>query len=217
MYWFFGQESPRESPMPRKIPRMSRVRRRELIRTGRRYGDAATAVRFRIVAELAAQRRHRKINDTRPGASAERNRERARRKNRSNSSAISRIFPRTKAASAPAHAAATGSFVLPCLLRSRDEVARRLSVSVSTVVKGANRYVEMGIAGLFDQCSANGPTKVDEAFLRTDPKNGPSLATRPGVVCQADRRARVGSLRGGPTPQTTPCRKRGEGNFGDPF
>ncbi len=57
------------------------------------------------------------MNDTRPGASAERNRERARRKNRSNSSAISRIFPRTKAASAPAHAAATGSFILRCLLR----------------------------------------------------------------------------------------------------
>jgi len=90
--------------MPREIPRMSRVRRRELIRTGRRYGDAATAVRFHIVAELAAE-------------------------------------------------------------RSRNEVARRLSVSVSTVVKIADRYVEMGVAGLFDQRSANGPTKVDEAFL----------------------------------------------------
>ncbi len=36
-------------------------------------------------------------------------------------SAISRIFPRTKAARAPAHAAATGSFILRCLLSQNSE------------------------------------------------------------------------------------------------
>ncbi len=85
------------------IPRMTRERRRALVRAGRKTEDPATAVRFHIVAELAAG-------------------------------------------------------------RSRNEVARRLHVAVSTVVKVAKRYTEMGLGGLFDQRSANGPTKIDEAF-----------------------------------------------------
>jgi transposase len=48
--------------------------------------------------------------------------------------------------------------------RSRNEVARKLSVAVSTVVKVAKRYVEGGLHALFDQRRSNGTSKVDEAF-----------------------------------------------------
>ena len=37
-----------------KIPRMTRARRRDLIRAGRKSGDPATALRFQAVAELGA-------------------------------------------------------------------------------------------------------------------------------------------------------------------
>lgn len=87
------------------IPRMGRHRRRQLIWLGRRTRDAATALRFHMIAELAAD-------------------------------------------------------------RSRNEVARKLSVVPSTVVRVAKRYLAMGIAGLFDQRSSNGARKVDAGFVR---------------------------------------------------
>lgn len=87
------------------IPRMSRRQRRQFVRLGRNTGDAATALRFHMIAEMGAD----------------------------------------------------------C---SRHEVARKLSVAVSTVVMTAKRYLAMGIAGLFDQRSGNGQRKVDHTFLK---------------------------------------------------
>ena len=86
------------------IPRITRARRRDLIRTGRKSGDPATALRFHAVAELGAG--HRK-----------------------------------------------------------SEVARRLSMAISTVVGAARRFLEKGDAGLLDQRANNGRAKVDEGFL----------------------------------------------------
>ena len=87
------------------IPRMGRRQRRQLIRLGRKTGDAATALRFHMIAELSAD-------------------------------------------------------------RTRNQVARKLSVAVSTVVCAAKRYLEIGIAGLFDQRAGNGHRKADVAFLK---------------------------------------------------
>ena len=87
------------------IPRMGRRRRRQFIRTGRKTGDAATALRFHMIAELAAA-------------------------------------------------------------RSRNEVADKLAVAVSTVVRVAKRYLTMGVGGLLDQRSRNGARKVDVGFLK---------------------------------------------------
>lgn len=87
------------------IPRMSRWRRRLMIKQGRKTGDVATALRFQMIAGVAAG-------------------------------------------------------------RSRREVAGRLSVAPATVVRVAQRYMDMGVAGLFDQRSGNGHRKVDVGFLR---------------------------------------------------
>jgi transposase len=87
------------------IPRMPRARRRQLVREGRRSGDPATAVRFQIIAELAAG-------------------------------------------------------------DSQRNVAKLLHVAPSTVSRTARSYLEMGVAGLFDQRTANGPTKADDQFQR---------------------------------------------------
>jgi transposase len=89
----------------KSIPRMGRHRRRQLIWLGRKTGDAATALRFHMIAELAAD-------------------------------------------------------------RSRNEGARKLSVVPSTVVRVAQRFLMMGIAGLFDQRSSNGARKADAGFLK---------------------------------------------------
>lgn len=85
------------------IPRMSRTARRRLVRAGRRSGDPRVAVRFHVVAELAAG-------------------------------------------------------------QSRNAVARLLHVAVSTVVRIARQYLALGVAGLFDQRSGNGPSKIDDRF-----------------------------------------------------
>ncbi len=50
--------------------------------------------------------------------------------------------------------------------RSRNEVARKLTLAVSTVATIAKRYLERGVAGLFDQRRHNGHRKVDGAFLK---------------------------------------------------
>ena len=49
--------------------------------------------------------------------------------------------------------------------KSHREVARQLHVAPSTVSRTSDRYVELGVAGLFDQRHANGFTKLDEPFL----------------------------------------------------
>ena len=46
------------------------------------------------------------------------------------------------------------------------EVAGQLHVAPSTVSRTANRYEELGIAGLFDQRQGNGATKAHERFHR---------------------------------------------------
>ncbi len=43
------------------IPRMGRRQRRRLIRLGRKTGDAATALRFHMIAELAADRSRNEV------------------------------------------------------------------------------------------------------------------------------------------------------------
>jgi transposase len=89
----------------KNIPRMSRARRRQLVAAGRRTKEAATALRFHAVAEMAAG-------------------------------------------------------------RSRNVVARKLSLAVSTVTTIAKRYLEQGLAGLFDQRRHNGRRKVDGTYLK---------------------------------------------------
>ncbi len=84
----------------------------------RRYRLQQESVR-KLPIGLHFYRRLVKINLPRPGAGAERYRERARRKNRRNSSAISRIFSRTKATRAPAIAAAAGKLILISLLSKK--------------------------------------------------------------------------------------------------
>jgi transposase len=46
-----------------KIPRMSRVERRQLVRLGRRSGDPATAVRFHVIARLGKGERSPEVAD----------------------------------------------------------------------------------------------------------------------------------------------------------
>ena len=46
-----------------KIPRMSRVERRQLVRLGRRSGDPATAVRFHVIARLGRGERSPEVAD----------------------------------------------------------------------------------------------------------------------------------------------------------
>jgi transposase len=48
--------------------------------------------------------------------------------------------------------------------RRKREVARELDVVPSTVMKAARRFVEYGIAGLYDGRRSNGRPKVDPAF-----------------------------------------------------
>jgi transposase len=89
----------------KSIPRMSRNQRRELIHLGRTMGDAATALRFHMIAELGAG-------------------------------------------------------------HSRNQVARKLAVAVSTVVTTPQRYVLTGLVGIVDQRVNNGRRKVESSFLK---------------------------------------------------
>jgi transposase len=88
----------------RNIPHLSLAERKQLIRAGRRTGNAGTAFRYLILATLGAG-------------------------------------------------------------HSRNEVARRLSCAVSTVVRTAARFVSGGLGSLHDRRIGNGATKVDRAFL----------------------------------------------------
>jgi transposase len=49
---------------------------------------------------------------------------------------------------------------------SQRNVAKLLHVAPSTVSRTARSYLAMGVAGLFDQRTANGPTKADDQFQR---------------------------------------------------
>ncbi len=49
--------------------------------------------------------------------------------------------------------------------KSARQTAELLHVAVSTVSRTAQRYREMGTLGLYDQRTANGPSKVDDRFL----------------------------------------------------
>lgn len=49
---------------------------------------------------------------------------------------------------------------------SHRKVASQLHVAPSTVSRTANRYEELGVAGLFDQRQGNGTAKTDEQFHR---------------------------------------------------
>ena len=89
----------------KNIPRMCRVRRRMLIRLGRRSGEPHTALRFQAVARLG-------------------------------------------------------------LGHSSVQVARDLDLARSTVVGAAGRFVEHGVAGLYDGRRHNGREKADERFGR---------------------------------------------------
>ncbi len=49
--------------------------------------------------------------------------------------------------------------------KSHREVADLLHVAPSTVSRTSDKYAALGVAGLFDQRKANGPSKADEHFL----------------------------------------------------
>ena len=49
--------------------------------------------------------------------------------------------------------------------RSHRQVAERLLVAPSTVGRTSDKYLELGVAGLFDQRKANGFSKADDRFL----------------------------------------------------
>ena len=135
-----------------------------------------------------------KKNDSRPAVSARCNRERARRKNRRNSTAISRIFRRTKAANAPAHAAATDRLVhslslMVCSIIKRWTIGVEAPVQQGAVSKTYSRYFEKSQrrwAGWIDaeidlviiEQTLSVRNKTSRSFFTACPSDGSCSSTR---------------------------------------